>query len=174
MSAGAADGSLVTFGAILMLPTALRSIRLASRDISDPPLIDHNYLGTAIDRHIAREAVKTQIKYAGSDATIIGREILDGEASAPGFERSLSVNSTDKYIDARIRASLGTSYHPMGTVAMGKVVDNDLKVKGVCNLRVVDTSVFPVVLTGHLQVAAYALAEQAAEIIYSNRSRKFV
>jgi choline dehydrogenase len=57
----------------------------------------------------------------------------------------------------------------MGTAAMGKVVDSDLRVKGVEGLRVADTSVFPVTITGHLQVAAYATAEQAAEIIYATR-----
>lgn len=55
---------------------------------------------------------------------------------------------------------------------MGSVVDGDLKVKGIGNLRVVDTSVFPVALTGHLQVATYALAEQAADIIYSSRAKE--
>ena len=53
----------------------------------------------------------------------------------------------------------------MGTASMGQVVDTDLRVKGVKHLRIVDTSVFPVVLAANLQVATYALAEQAAEII---------
>lgn len=53
----------------------------------------------------------------------------------------------------------------MGTAAMGKVVDTDLKVKGVRKLRIIDTSVFPVAIAAHLQQATYALAEQAAEII---------
>lgn len=53
----------------------------------------------------------------------------------------------------------------MGSVAMGKVVDGNLKVKGVQGLRVVDASVFPVAISAHLQVATFALAEQAAEII---------
>lgn len=53
----------------------------------------------------------------------------------------------------------------MGSAAMGKVVDADLKVKGVQNLRIVDASVLPVVITGHLQIPVYALAEQAAIII---------
>lgn len=54
----------------------------------------------------------------------------------------------------------------MGTAAMGKVVDTSLRVKGVRNLRIVDTSVFPVVITAHLQVATYATALQAADIIH--------
>lgn len=48
---------------------------------------------------------------------------------------------------------------------MGKVVDTDLRVKGVSNLRVADASVFPVIIASHTQVAVYALAEQAAVII---------
>ncbi|KAI0403211.1 putative GMC oxidoreductase [Xylaria palmicola] len=169
MLAGAPDGSLVTFGAAPMLPTARGTIKFASANCSDPPLIDPNYLGTAVDRYVAREAVKMQIKFAGSNATVVGREILDGEAGAPGVDGVLSVDSTDDYIDARIRAGLGTCQHPMGSLSMGKVVDVDLRVKGVDSLRVVDASVFPVVLTGHIQAAVYALAEQAAGIIYADR-----
>lgn len=56
----------------------------------------------------------------------------------------------------------------MGTAAMGKVVDTNLKVKGINKLRIVDTSVFPVVITAHLQVATYATAYQAADIIYNS------
>ncbi|KAI0836605.1 putative GMC oxidoreductase [Hypoxylon sp. FL0890] len=167
MYAGAADGSLVSFGALNMLVTARGSVTLASANVNEAPLIDPNLLGTAVDRYVAREAVRMQIKFA--ESTVTGREILDGEAGAPGFDGALSTDSTDEYIDARIRAGLGTCFHPMGTAAMGKVVDNNLKVKGVKNLRVVDASVFPVVITAHLQVAVFALAEQAAEIIDAGR-----
>lgn len=55
---------------------------------------------------------------------------------------------------------------------MGKVVDTDLKVKGVEKLRVVDASVFPVIITGHLQVATFAMAEQAAVIIGATGPRR--
>ncbi|KAI0547626.1 putative GMC oxidoreductase [Xylaria curta] len=171
LSVGAPDGSLVTFATAPMLNTARGSIKLASADCNEPPLVDPNYLGTAVDRYVAREAVKTQIKFAGSSATVIGREILDGEVGAPGFDEVLSVDSTDDYIDARIRAGLGTCQHPMGSLSMEKVVDVDLRVKGVDNLRVVDASVIPVVITGHIQAAVYALAEQAAEIIYADRHK---
>lgn len=50
---------------------------------------------------------------------------------------------------------------------MGKVVDNELRVKGVSGLRIVDASVIPAPIAAHLQVAIYALANQAADIILS-------
>ncbi|KAH8895432.1 alcohol oxidase [Thozetella sp. PMI_491] len=170
LSVGAADGSLVTLVSVHMLPTARGSVTLASADPHDDPLVDPNYLGTAVDRYAAREGIRVEMKFAGSNDTVMGREILDGEAGAPGFEQALSVNSTDEDIDARLRAGIESSFHLMGSAAMGKVVDADLRVKGVKNLRVVDASVFPVIITGHLQVAVYAMAEQAAQIIQAERS----
>lgn len=53
----------------------------------------------------------------------------------------------------------------MGTAAMGRVVDKDLKVLGVQNLRVVDASIIPQSISGNIQVVLYATALQAAEII---------
>jgi len=54
-------------------------------------------------------------------------------------------------------------YHPAGTASIGKV---DLHVHGVEGLRVVDASVIPTPIASHIQVAVYALAEQAAGIIF--------
>ncbi|KAI1270565.1 alcohol oxidase [Xylariaceae sp. FL1019] len=170
MYAGAGDGSLVTFALVTLLTTSRGSITLASPSVHDAPRIDPNFLGTAVDRYVAREGIKLQLRFAGSSDTVVGRDIIEGEVGAPGFDAVLSSTSTDAEIDARLRARLGTSYHPMGSLAMGAVVDTNLRVKGVRNLRVVDTSVFPVVITGHLQVATYAMAEQAASIIYDDRS----
>ncbi|RYP68369.1 hypothetical protein DL769_005523 [Monosporascus sp. CRB-8-3] len=169
MYAAAPDGSLVTSVLITMLPTSRGSVRLSSADIRDALFIDPNYLGSAVDRYVARECLNPRVKYLGSDVTVIGREVLDGEAWARGFDEVLCVNPTDEYIDARLRAAMGSTYHPIGTLAMGAVVDADRKVKGVENLRVVDASIFPVPITGHSQAAAFAMAEQAAQIISASR-----
>lgn len=58
-----------------------------------------------------------------------------------------------------------TLYHPAGSASMGKVVDTDLRVKGIDRLRVVDASVIPTPLATHIQMCIYALAEHAADII---------
>ena len=52
---------------------------------------------------------------------------------------------------------------------MGKVVDNRFQVHGISNLRVVDASVIPTPIAGHIQAALYAMAVKAPDVI-ANRA----
>ncbi|KAK7943181.1 uncharacterized protein PG986_012294 [Apiospora aurea] len=165
------DGSRVGFSGISLSPTSRGSVTLASADIRDSPVIDPNYLATAVDRYIYREGVRQEVAVAGSTQTVLGREILDGEAQPEGVDQPYTVDSTDEYIDARIWAAARSVHHPMGTAAMGKVVDTNLRVKGVCGLRIVDASVLPVVVPAHLMVAIYAVVGQAADIILQDQKQ---
>jgi choline dehydrogenase len=58
-----------------------------------------------------------------------------------------------------------TVFHPTSTCSMGSVVDEQLRVKGVNNLRVVDASVMPAVPSGNINAAVIAVAEKAADSI---------
>ncbi|KAK6086033.1 glucose dehydrogenase [Seiridium cupressi] len=164
LHAGAPDGSAVMLPMINLHQTSRGTVKLDPANINGTPLVDPNYLGTEVDKYVHREMFRQAIAFSVSDATVIGREIVDSEIPPPGAE-PLTTKSLDAVIDERVRASLGTAYHLHGTAAMGKVVDTELRVKGVKGLRVVDASVIPVNMAAHIQVPLYALAEQVAELI---------
>ena len=86
------------------------------------------------------------------------------------YEPSLDVVQTDEEWETYVRNNTNTFYHPVGTCAMLPrqycgVVDSRLVVYGTSNLRVVDASVIPILVSAHPQTGVYGIAERAAEII---------
>jgi choline dehydrogenase-like flavoprotein len=155
------DGTCITVGTLNLLPTSRGSVRLASADPAADPLIDPNYYATEADRVVMREGVRLAMRAMESPE---GQQIVDSEYTPKGYP-PITSQSSDEDIDARVKHCAATWFHPTGSCAMGKVVDNDLKVKGVENLRVVDASVMPCPIGAHYQVATYAIAEHAADLI---------
>jgi choline dehydrogenase-like flavoprotein len=64
-----------------------------------------------------------------------------------------------------IRANVQTVYHPVGSCALGKVVDDELRVRGLEGIRVVDGSVVPNLMRGHPHPQISMVAMRAAELI---------
>ncbi|KAJ0166101.1 Pyridoxine 4-oxidase [Colletotrichum tanaceti] len=160
------DSTYLTTVNVGLHPTSRGSVKLGSSNPYSPPLIDPNFFASEVDRFVWRDSIRRMTRMMIGGDTPLSQGIVEAEATPAGL-KPFTLESTDEEIEERIRASVIGTYHPMGTCAMGKVVDSDLRVKGVSNLRVVDASVFPTLITAHIQAAVYALAEQAAEIIAS-------
>ncbi|KDQ57238.1 GMC oxidoreductase [Jaapia argillacea MUCL 33604] len=133
---------------------------------SDPfasPVIDPGYLSHPADIVILREGLKLARTLGGTPPL----------SAAMGVEASPGPTvQSDADWENWLVTTVGTEFHPSCSCAMlpqnlGGVVDANLKVYGLANVRVVDASVFPMQFSAHLQAPVYALAEQASTIIRS-------
>ncbi|KAH8433404.1 GMC family oxidoreductase [Aspergillus melleus] len=156
------DGTHISTAVLLMAPTARGQITLANADPATAPVIDPNYLGKEVDRAIVRDGVRRVAKLLLD--TPEGQDMVEYEVTRPE-NTPIKLDSTDDEIDANVRRGGITFFHPGGSASMGKVVDTQLRVKGVKGLRVADASVLPVPLAAHYQAILYAVAEKAADLI---------
>ena len=143
-------------------PESRGEVALRSADPFDDPAILANYLATDEDRRALREGVKMVrafVEGAAMDA-VRGEEFQPGEAI-----------QSDADLDAWIRETSETIYHPVGTCRMGAagdelaVVDETLCVHGLKGLRVVDASVMPTLVGGNTNGPTIMIAEKAADMI---------
>jgi choline dehydrogenase len=143
-------------------PESRGRVTLASADPLADPAIFANYLSAEEDRRALREGAKMVREVAGQAAL----KAIRGGEEAPG-----ATVVTDADIDAWIRQTAETIYHPVGTCRMGRagdplaVVDGSLKVQALSGLRVVDASVMPTLVGGNTNAPTIMIAEKAADMI---------
>jgi choline dehydrogenase len=146
-------------------PASRGRITLASADPFAYPLIDPHYLSTDEDvqtllrsaKYIRAMAEQPALKAIITDELNIG---LGGK--------------TDEELIADIRERAWTIFHPTSTCRMGpdaadNVVDAQLRVYGVDNLRVCDASVFPALVSGNTNGPVMAVAEKGADLILEGK-----
>ncbi|KAG6895956.1 hypothetical protein C0992_011314 [Termitomyces sp. T32_za158] len=156
------NASFFSMSTVVTSPVSRGTLKLASSDPFEAPLIDPGLLKEESDRIVMRESIKHALAFTKAP-------IWDGYIVAPSG--GLQNATTDEKIDAYITASASTFFHPASTLSMSAkgakngVVDPDLTVKNIAGLRVVDASVFPFIPTSHTSSTVYAIAERAADII---------
>jgi choline dehydrogenase-like flavoprotein len=141
-------------------PESRGELRLRSSDPRAPIRIRNDFLSTETDRLVLRKSIEVIRELARQPAF----DGVRGPELAPGDDVT-----DDDAVDAYVRDSLATVYHPAGTCRMGadpeSVVDGDLRVRGLDGLRVVDASVMPDLVGGNIQAAVIMIAEKASDAI---------
>ncbi|EED18530.1 glucose dehydrogenase, putative [Talaromyces stipitatus ATCC 10500] len=147
--------------AALQHPYSHGRIYINSSNPLDYPVIDPNYLAVSADYEILRDGLNLA-RQLGNTQPLSSCLIAE---TIPGP----SVKTDDDWLEW-IREATGTEFHPSSSCAMlpreqGGVVDANLRVYGLANVRVADASVVPISLSTHLMASTYGVAEQASNII---------
>ncbi|MBA4849512.1 GMC family oxidoreductase [Emticicia sp. BO119] len=147
-----------------ILPTLLRPksrgyLSLRSNNPLDAPIIQPNFLSEEQDRTTLIKATKKAI------------DVINSKAFEPYRDRLITPPdcSSDDAILLHIQKQLETVYHPVGTCKMGNdemaVVDNELRVKDIEGLRVIDASIMPTIVSGNTNAPVYMIAEKGADLV---------
>jgi len=140
-------------------PESRGSTHITSADPAAAPSIRPNYLSTEEDRIVAAQSIR------------LTREIVARPALARYAPQELRPGTEFTSEDDLRRAAglIGTTiFHPVGTAAMGRVVDARLRVIGVGRLRVIDASVMPTITSGNTNAPTMMIAEKGAEMILAD------
>jgi choline dehydrogenase len=150
-------GQGFTAGATLVDVASRGRLRLRSANPHWRPEIDPAYYSEPIDMDVMVSALRSLIE-------IGARSPLARFLESPYLPARLA-DVTDEDLRAHVREVTQTLYHPVGTCAIGTVVDPSLRVHEVSGLRVVDASVMPVVPRGNTNAPTIMVAEKAADLI---------
>ena len=143
-------------------PHSRGCVAIRSTNPAEAPSIQFNYLQHEQDRIDWRDTIR------------LTREVLQQNALAPfrgnEIQPGMHVES-DEQIDEWVRANVESAYHPSCSVKLGAdddplaVLNGECRVRGVKNLRVVDSSIFPTITNGNLNAPTMMVAERAADLI---------
>ena len=146
----------VSWGPCLLKPSSRGAVYLRSLVPSAKPHIRHNYYDTEDDREAIIRGVRKAMEI-GVQPAMTRHE----RAKFDLWPRS----DSDADIWEHVQHTTMTLYHPVGTCAMGSVVDPELRVYGIEGLRVIDASVMPTVIRGNTNAPTIMIAERAADLI---------
>lgn len=147
-----------------ILPTLLRPesrgyVKLNNEDLYGAPIIQPNFLSEEQDQVTLLKAAKKAIEVIQAPAFDIYRKKM---ITPPDV-------SSDDSIMLHLKKQLETVYHPVGTCKMGNdemaVVDDELRVRGIEGLRVIDASIMPTIVSGNTNAPVYMIAEKGADMI---------
>ncbi len=152
------DNAGVTLNSAFMRPRSRGTVRLASPDITDAPLIDPNFWSDPYDLKISLRGLE------------MAREIMSQPALKPFVKREVLPGVSDPAAIFEYACRMAkTDHHPVGTCKMGhdamSVVGTDLKVHGLEGLRVCDSSIMPFINSSNTNAPTTMIGEKASDLI---------
>ena len=148
-----------------MRPLTRGTVHAVSTDAFVYPALDMRYASNPVDYELMMDAVQWNDLLFQQPAI----QIMQPIQYYPGH------GDAGQALQAFLNGTLGTEFHPSGTVAMqpqadGGVVSPELLVYGTQNLRVVDASICPIIPASHMEAVVYGIGEKAADMIKAAQS----
>ncbi|MDO6544759.1 choline dehydrogenase [Photobacterium sanguinicancri] len=146
-------------------PQSRGSVSIASSNPHDKPNIAFNYISTAQDRQDWRDCIRLTREILQQPAM----DAFRGDEIQPGLDVT-----SDAAIDEWVKQNVESAYHPSCTCKMGAdddpmaVLNEACQVRGIDNLRVVDSSIFPTIPNGNLNAPTIMVAERVSDMILNN------
>ena len=163
---GVHEFSAFTLSVCQLRPKSRGSVEIKSPDPLVHPEIHPGYLANAHDCQVAIDGIKLARRIA--DAPALKPHIIDEYVPGRQFE-------TDEQLLETARQFSQTIYHPTSTCKMGSddmaVVDERLRVHGIDNLRVVDASIMPEIISGNTNAPTIMIGEKAADMIIQDSAK---
>lgn len=145
--------------ACVLRPQSHGTVRLASADARDAPLIDPAFLTDDRDMAVLKAGVRAMYR-------ILESPPLNRHGAKDRYPIDLT---DDDALDRLIRARADTVYHPVGTARMGSdadaVCDPQLRVRGVDGLYVADASIMPKLVSGNTNAPSIMIGERCADFV---------
>ncbi|GLG98284.1 Glucose dehydrogenase [FAD, quinone] [Gryllus bimaculatus] len=149
-------------------PKSVGKLTLADNNIDTPPIIDTNVFGEEEDVKVTIAGIREMIKMMDTPSfKKVGGKLYD--TPLPGCETYAF--GSDDYWKCAIHKLSVIFYHESGTCKMAPISDKmsvvspELKVHGIRNLRVIDTSIMPFMVSGHLSVTGYMIGEKGSDLV---------
>ncbi|KAL5361325.1 hypothetical protein BJX96DRAFT_165818 [Aspergillus floccosus] len=157
---GPPDGHNACYSIVVsnMYPLSRGSVHVRTASPLDAPAIDPGFLSHPVDIDVLAAGIvfADRVFQCAQVRNHVRRRV-----SPPPGLNLLNVDEVRGFV----RNHIVPYHHALGTCAMGQVVDERLRVKGVRRLRVVDASVMPMQVSAAIMATVYAIAEKASDLI---------